>query len=248
MDIKQVYPTQSEMVSMTEQQQLLAAIITNRDEDTPRLMYCDWLDESGCTQNTALAGYIRKSIELHNHKRLGTFVKDDIGTVVQMKDNGYKLDSYKWYTKGIELSKEESELWKLVQETPYYFPFTRLKPDIVFETERGFIDSITCTATQFLSVCDKLVWHPSMKDTRRTVCTGCSRCVKGKRWVDWLGIWDNCNEVFDELIPRPCPLTAHPIREIFITGVIYERDTPKLEKWINEYAPSYDINMEVAGI
>ena len=44
-----------------EQAQLLAAIVAEPDEDTPRLVYADWLQENGDTEQ---AQFIRDSIVL----------------------------------------------------------------------------------------------------------------------------------------------------------------------------------------
>ena len=48
---------------MTEQASLLAAIHENPDDDTPRLVYADWLDERGGAANEAHAEYIRLEIQ-----------------------------------------------------------------------------------------------------------------------------------------------------------------------------------------
>jgi len=50
-------------LSMSDEHALLAAIRANPDEDTPRLMYADWLDEQGGESNTDRAEYIRLEIE-----------------------------------------------------------------------------------------------------------------------------------------------------------------------------------------
>src|SRR5262245_37728201 len=48
---------------MSDEAALLAAIRANPEEDTPRLVYADWLEEQGGESNTARAEYIRLSIE-----------------------------------------------------------------------------------------------------------------------------------------------------------------------------------------
>src|SRR5262245_51545686 len=49
---------------MSDEAALLAAIRANPEEDTPRLMYADWLDEQGGASNEAHAEFIRLQIEL----------------------------------------------------------------------------------------------------------------------------------------------------------------------------------------
>lgn len=49
---------------MSTESELLASIFAHTEEDTPRLMYADWLDEQGGESNTARAEYIRLEIAL----------------------------------------------------------------------------------------------------------------------------------------------------------------------------------------
>src|SRR5215510_14180756 len=49
---------------MSDESALLAAIRANPDDDTPRLVFADWLDEQGGESNAARAEYIRLGIEL----------------------------------------------------------------------------------------------------------------------------------------------------------------------------------------
>ncbi len=49
---------------MTDRDALLAAICAQPDEDTPRLMYADWLDEHGSADDRLRARFIRVQIEM----------------------------------------------------------------------------------------------------------------------------------------------------------------------------------------
>jgi len=49
---------------MANEAGFLAAIRANPEDDAPRLVYADWLDEQGGGGNVARAEYIRLSIEL----------------------------------------------------------------------------------------------------------------------------------------------------------------------------------------
>jgi uncharacterized protein (TIGR02996 family) len=49
---------------MDDRQALMAAIIANPDEDTPRLALADWLDEHGDKHDRARAEFIRLQCEL----------------------------------------------------------------------------------------------------------------------------------------------------------------------------------------
>lgn len=52
---------------MTDRAALLAAVLANPDEDTPRLVYADWLDENGDENDHARARFIRLQCEASRH-------------------------------------------------------------------------------------------------------------------------------------------------------------------------------------
>ena len=56
---------------MTDREALLRAIIDHPDEDTPRLVYADWLDENGDSKRAA---FIRAQIEYHRLEAADTVV------------------------------------------------------------------------------------------------------------------------------------------------------------------------------
>jgi len=49
---------------MDDRHALMAAIIANPDEDTPRLVLADWLDENGDEHDHGRAEFIRLQCEL----------------------------------------------------------------------------------------------------------------------------------------------------------------------------------------
>src|SRR5262245_55153491 len=51
-------------VAMTEEGALLQAILDAPDEDVPRLVYADWLEERGAAQSSARAEFIRVQLAL----------------------------------------------------------------------------------------------------------------------------------------------------------------------------------------
>lgn len=209
---------------MNEQQSLLAAVISNPDEDLPRLMYADYLQDSDNELDRALGKYIKLSLELSTHRKLIKPRVDVAAKGVQLRNDGYHgIDSYKWYQRGIELDKEIKYLEaNSVQHHPSWkFTYSYLHFTITFGFDRGFISSISCTATQFLEVEDKLIWHESMVD----------KCKDGMKWIA-------CHTK----IPIPCPLTAHPIKEIEITDYhIGGEHTVGIREWREELAPKYGI-------
>ncbi|HEY1192076.1 MAG TPA: TIGR02996 domain-containing protein [Gemmata sp.] len=62
---------------MDEREALLRAVAANPDEDTPRLMYADLLDELGGDANTARARFIRVQIDLARNPGRSWFASSD---------------------------------------------------------------------------------------------------------------------------------------------------------------------------
>ena len=54
---------------MIEHQPFLAAIAASPDDDLPRLVYADYLEESGVPGRVARAHFIRKQIEMMRYGR-----------------------------------------------------------------------------------------------------------------------------------------------------------------------------------
>lgn len=236
MDIKQVFPTSPiSGASHSEQQSLLAAIITSPDEDTPRSMYADFLLDSSDMLDRKLGEYIKLSLELHQHKQLTQPRKDNNLKGIEYRNDGYQAtNSYSWYRRGIELREQINEGWVVVKTHPSLLPYHYTDiteypyaKRLEFEVDRGFISSITCTASQFLSICDKLVWHPSMVDeVKKYMRNGKVKLLSS--------------------VARPCPLTAHPVREIEITD-IQNRSSEEynIDLWLRKLAPNYGIEFTI---
>jgi uncharacterized protein (TIGR02996 family) len=53
---------------MSERDALYAAILANPDDDTPRLVYADWLDENGDDNDRARARFIRLQCDANRHE------------------------------------------------------------------------------------------------------------------------------------------------------------------------------------
>lgn len=217
---------------MTDLQPLLAAIITNPDDDVPRLMYADELMGSDDVLDRSLGEYIKLSVELANHKKPGLPQTTSLGEA---------------YKKGIELADKVHNLWgnchlhpnivSYVGQTANKYNSAEMR--LEFEIDRGFIHSITCTATQFLSISDKLIWHESMEDK----CP--QECVDG--WHENSGSsgdW-KCKACNNGKIARRCPLTAHPVREVEITDC--RSYVEKMLPWQSNLC-KYGIKLTIFGI
>jgi len=158
---------------------------------------------------------------------------------VEFRDDGYKgIDPYEWYREGINLRNRinEYKLWEQVIDYDSYKLLLDKIPPINLGMDRGFVSSVSCTASQFLSICDKLVWHESMTDE----CLGCKDCDTEWYYAEFPTKCMN-------KVARPCPLTAHPVREIEIVnaGVHSRNDLELLDRWIRELAPKYGIEFTI---
>lgn len=112
---------------------LLAAIIAHPDEDTPRLMYADWLQEHDQPER---AEYIRLSIQLANLR----YGEPDFETrEAQLRE---RLRPFE---------KLANETWP--REFAAKLPANR---DTVFTFSRGFVDRVWCSVKYFLENADRV--------------------------------------------------------------------------------------------
>jgi uncharacterized protein (TIGR02996 family) len=110
-----------------DERALMAAIIAHPDEDTPRLIYADWLDEDGRPER---AEYIRLSVALANLRygepdfwdRRCSFARD-----------------------ATRSSVAPFKAWQ--DEFAARFPANR---DIFFVFQRGFVEGVVCSVKYFL--------------------------------------------------------------------------------------------------
>lgn len=218
-------------------QSLLAAILANPDEDTPRLMYADELQSTGDFLDRALGEYIKLSIELANHKKPGlpnTTLREAYRKGIDLRDKATQL-----WDNGVIGHPNLRYLWSSVSNWREY---------------RGFICSITCTASQFLSISDKLIWHESMQ------CDGCyiggatslpdgyTVKIENQVWGSYSRTEEYPKQPLCRLCrgsrKRHCPLTAHPVREIEITEVIGQEQGIMIRRWVDM---PYGIDFTVYG-
>jgi uncharacterized protein (TIGR02996 family) len=122
---------------MNTQEALLQAIWNDPDDDTPRLVYADFLEETGREEEVARAQYIRRCIQVNNQV--------------------YPFKAYELATEAYELGKEAGKLWKKYQkkwmrglpswvcDEPVILQVTGRE-----EPKRGFLSTIKCSARDFL--------------------------------------------------------------------------------------------------
>ena len=77
---------------MSDHDALLAAVLANPDDDLPRLVLADWLEETGQPVSIARAHFIRAQIEAENHS-LGTPERDRLDALA---NHLYFMCSHEW--------------------------------------------------------------------------------------------------------------------------------------------------------
>jgi uncharacterized protein (TIGR02996 family) len=116
---------------MDERKALLKVIAANPDEDTPRLIYADWLDEHGDENDRARAQFIRDQIEYtHTHPAEPRF-----GVIVR---------------RAYELEQQHGADW--------LGSLTKLKK-LAFQFRRGFPGSVYADAEPFLKAQAAILKH-----------------------------------------------------------------------------------------
>lgn len=116
-----------------EERALLAAIIAHPDEDTPRLVYADWLQEHDQPER---AEYIRLSIQLAN---------------LQYGDPNFKADEARLLAQRRPLVEQYYDTWK--DEFAEQFPATR---ELYWHPDHGMFGGVCCSVKYFLDNGNKL--------------------------------------------------------------------------------------------
>ncbi len=124
---------------MTDEQAFMTAILAAPDDDTPRLVFADWLDERGTDDDKARAALIRAQCQLEHHPLTTT--------------EGRRLNRI-----AKAILKAHSDRWlKEIRAT-------KLGHD--FEFRRGFLDGVTMSPTTFVEQGERLF---AVAPTLRTV-------------------------------------------------------------------------------
>jgi uncharacterized protein (TIGR02996 family) len=111
---------------MTQDQALLRAILEAPEDDAPRLVYADWLEECGRPGDAERAEFIR----------------------LQLAMAALPRGEPKW----LDLRRREYALW-LAHRDAWVSHLPKLaRWECRPEFERGFVEMLTCTVSQFLKV------------------------------------------------------------------------------------------------
>lgn len=207
----------------SERAAFVRAICAEPACDTARLVYADWLDEHGELER---AEFVRVQVEL---ARLPDPCPRcecaNLRTAAIQTRGAEQRELCALHARERELLQPNWALWMPEVPGPRgcgnrdCFPKTGFAAGgshTVMTFRRGFVEEITCTAADFLKHADALVWHPGMTDK-------CPTCVGMGDLGTLIGrhgcytCAPNHTTRGSGYVPRPCPLTAHPIRKVVLT-------------------------------
>jgi uncharacterized protein (TIGR02996 family) len=148
--------------AMTIEAGLLRTIIDDPDDDTPRLVYADWLEENNRVEQ---ATFIRAQC------RLATLDEDDPARLPLLRDEARYLPQAL-----AALAPKKRLAW---------LPRTPSEPTPGLGFERGFLARVTTTATSFLDKAEALmqaapVQHARLTNAKRALA-GLARCPALRR-------------------------------------------------------------------
>lgn len=224
---------------MSDLLQLLKAVILNPEEDLPRLMYADALEElelvyKACPRCEEVKGYkcnfcdgTGDSGDYHASRMCVYCDGRGYGKVDcrACSNTGRVLDATnreraKFIRNAIARRSDNLECYKWPRSYDVGFDPVAINGPWHIEFDRGFACNWTTTAADFLTHADAIVWHPE-----QTV--PCGKC-------DGRGYWNrepDPNDFHDVggpmdcescrmsgRVPRECPPTAQPITSVTLTA------------------------------
>jgi uncharacterized protein (TIGR02996 family) len=201
---------------------LLRAVIQNPDEDTPRLMYADRLEELGEYKK---AEFIRLQCEMERLRGGGCAV------VLKMDCDGTK----EWCVRCGVLRQVQKVWGRVWGSVGVGLGFEKLGVGVGSRMSRGFVEEWKCDARTFLRHADALIWNETQVVKRE--CDKCGVTDWKKRHPNITpGCWalgcKDCEGTGRVVTPRPCPPTAQPIRKVVLTSI--SDDLNKLALLLNE--------------
>lgn len=156
---------------MSDREALLAAIKAFPDEDTPRLVYADWLDEHGESERAALIRYScsprfanRRTAEFRRAQRIAK--------------RYFPVETFRTYFAPRDCEFFEVKGFATVAEAMF-----QLSPDACLARvlfDRGFVVAVVCSANQWLAhAAAILAEHPVRRVRLTDRTTGNSLAILG---------------------------------------------------------------------
>ncbi len=159
---------------MSDRAALLAAILAAPDDDAPRLVYADWLDEQGEGER---AEFIRVQIELARFPHDWRLVSD-----LMRAEDACGVDAHFWLPPAV---RHAPRGWLNGSSNgPHGGWLTTARGmDWGIEWRRGFVAWLTCPAAAWLAHADAILAEHPVREARLTTWPVYS-WWNGKQWED----------------------------------------------------------------
>lgn len=218
---------------MTEREALWAAVLAAPDDDTPRLVYADRLEEDGERER---AEFVRLQCELHATNPAVRELVEACPTRV-WEAAEYARTKY-LLARTTALLEAHAAAWLAPAPAPHepgvfgrdqygwaVAPGQMRIGDsyVPVDFRRGFVDRVICRPQVWPRIAPAAYWHPDQRVAlpRCATCHGLEEDERG-RWKDKHGhdFWVRCGTCKGKTHgPRPFVPTAHPITEVVLTDV-----------------------------
>lgn len=195
-------------MTATDETAILASILAFPDEDTPRLMYADEIEES----DPARAEFIRVQCELARTPDCNPI--DPTADVWCRRCELCLREKELFAVLSRSFGESLGPLWSGHRQSQHLRceQHTSFMPDRQHIVRRGFVDELHLPAEDWLRHADAIYWHPSQTvECPHDVCDH-GVCMSGNLSYKC----DVCEGT--GRVPRPMPATAHPIRRVRLTG------------------------------
>jgi uncharacterized protein (TIGR02996 family) len=193
---------------MTDERALLAAIVREPDELTPRLMFADWLDEHGDEGARARAQFIRL--------QCGGTPEDWLNPSGTSRELTPQQRLHQHCFPGFELRGWNPDGRNVAYQRPYSGSSDLDVYRVRFAM--GFVHELACFGSSWLTHARELAWCPKCPR-----CKGTKRVrvpARGNPLFKWFDAeCDACRGTGHNA--APCPVTAQPLRRVVLERTAY---------------------------
>lgn len=224
-----------------DREAFLKAICAAPDDDTPRLVYADWLDDRGDRpDDAARAEFIRVQVRLAHLRHDNGDETHDINKLLRREWQLFAAlaaNQLEWMGKVVHDICVAGSKW--ASHLRWF--------------RRGFVEEVTCEAQDWLACGDKLVWQPEKKEYCRRCQGSAVKTVwdleKSTRVAPHKTKTITCPECQGTgKVAKPFPPAAQPIRRVNLTGIVGEFDELTIGRLPGDHTSSYRVAGEVINV
>lgn len=206
---------------MTDRDLLLRAVLANPDEDTPRLMYADAIQDEEPQRAEFIRGQIRwdavacVGVSPPPPDEPSDVAARFLASIARRQEHTFLCDRCRQMPPG-HLARPRwmpPGFYAETRRTLHSGDMVPFIPETTFR--RGFADEIRTTAAHWLAHADALVWRPEQTVECPTCKGEGAVAVTGRARAYQLS--SMCFDCRDGRAARPCPPTAQPITRVTLT-------------------------------